>query len=259
MSKVTYSRNQMRQMSVQDFADKALGNCEKAYKFVLLPESKFVPVTGKSEMVDLDVLERNQLQFGNGGSWIRENSSLHKLFFIVLKRKGKGEYGEILGIQLNGYRPQPREVQNSRQIDPQVRDYFKREDRCGRCAVRIKKSKKNIDHCNGRYNDPDFNPKDPMFFQVLCKKCNTWKRSQCKRCEQTGKRFDARYFPGEKIGWQVGGEKHAGTCLGCILDDFRTWRENLMNPEFQKKIIGIVASQGHFNEDDGGDVDSLPC
>jgi len=76
-----------------------------------------------------------------------------------------------------------------------------------------------IDHCCGRYDDPEYKSEDPLAHQLLCSNCNAWKRDKCQACVKTGHRFDAKRITGEKLGWHEGGREYQGTCRGCYLHD----------------------------------------
>ncbi len=58
-----------------------------------------------------------------------------------------------------------------------------------------------IDHKDGRKDDlrvSDLNTQTFDNFQALCKACNDKKRQICKKCKESGYRFDATKIPGNR-------------------------------------------------------------
>ena len=243
------SMHQIKRMSKEEFAEAILGKCEQAKKYILL--SNFDPATGTCEMVPMETLRENGLQFGNGANWARDGSKLGTMFFVERHK----EKGAIVGVSLKGYRPK-RKVDNSRHIPQEVKNYFRslprHLKRCAWCGRPETKRKQEIDHRCGRYNDPEYDSRDPAFYQLLCKNCNDWKRSFCTKCEKAGKRFDARkIFVGEKLGWHCGGATYEGTCYGCILHGFKQWRSDHFRHNFD--AISLLAAQGAVENPDEDD------
>lgn len=91
-----------------------------------------------------------------------------------------------------------------------------------------------VDHRNGRYNDPKVLSEESQSlddFMCLSRRANLQKRSDCKNCKKTGRRFDARLL-GYPLGWTSGNEIHNGTpegCEGCYWFGPIKFRENLFN------------------------------
>lgn len=222
-----------KRMSVQEFCDYFFGKCEKVHYFLSLPLTNFNPATGMSDRVEL---AQANIEFNNGGTWIRRGSTLDRLLFI---KKFK-EKNKIIALQLTGYRPFSK-APNSRGIAAAVKRYYRGERFCVNCGKRLKNGRdKNHDHKCGSYDKPNFDETDPKNFQMLCQHCNTLKRECCKKCVATGCRFDARRFKGEVLAWQAGGkEKEEGKCEGCYWNDIAAWRENNDNPVFvtRKRIL----------------------
>lgn len=89
-----------------------------------------------------------------------------------------------------------------------------------------------IDHKYGR-EDQDNYPETPLeeHFQPVSRNENHRKREECRRCKETGKRFDARNIPGHTKAFYEGGEKflpHKEGCVGCYLFDPVAYRKAMM-------------------------------
>ena len=77
-----------------------------------------------------------------------------------------------------------------------------------------------VDHKNGMYDDlSNISLEDQKEddFQPLSRPANLAKREHCKKCKDSGKRYDARQL-GYKEGWIVGDE-NTSTCVGCYWFD----------------------------------------
>ena len=91
-----------------------------------------------------------------------------------------------------------------------------------------------VDHKNGRYSDlanisVDSQKKED--FQPLSKSANDAKRQHCKRCVETGKRYNAQRL-GYKEGWIVGDE-NTSNCIGCYWYDPKRFNE-LISKDYKK-------------------------
>ena len=68
-------------------------------------------------------------------------------------------------------------------------------------------------------------------FQPLCKTANDSKRQHCKKCIETGKRYDAK-----RLGYKesyIYGSENSKTCVGCYWNDPRKFNEKI-SENFQK-------------------------
>jgi len=89
-----------------------------------------------------------------------------------------------------------------------------------------------IDHKNGRYNDPRVASKLTQKisdFQALSRSANLSKREDCKVCENTNLRFDAKKI-GYSKSFYSGGKNHNGAingCVGCYWYDVLKFKQNL--------------------------------
>jgi hypothetical protein len=69
----------------------------------------------------------------------------------------------------------------------------------------------------------DINKQTPKDFQPLSKAANNAKREHCKKCKESGVRFDAKNI-GYPVSQYKGNTKYQGTCVGCYWyspSDFR--------------------------------------
>ena len=154
----------------------------------------------------------------NGNHWARGSSYLGKKYIVERKSKGKGN--AITHIQLWGY--------NKAQSERRVSNAIRKEIRKRKCAV-LHVSNIEVDHKDGRYDDPDVNDTKKQKlddFQALSKCVNMAKRQHCKVCKDTGNRFDAKLL-GYKIGQVNGNGKYRGTCVGCYWHDPRRFNASL--------------------------------
>ena len=155
----------------------------------------------------------------NGGSWYRKDGKL-KNFNIKIKKEGKGN--KATSIKLDGYNRDYSRQQ--RTIRKDIRDELKNE----KCAILCIHSQNEVDHKNGKYNDleaMDLKNQKKEDFQTLCKTCNDAKRTHCKRCQDTGERFDAKQL-GYKESFILG-DKYSPNCEGCYWHDPKKFNEKI--------------------------------
>ena len=147
------------------------------------------------------------LQMGNGGDWCRDDGSLGSKYNIRRIKDGN----RIGAVQLMGYN-------NKQVIEKTIPGKIRQQLKDKRCRV-LSTSNVEIDHKDGRRDDP--RPPDELKvgdFQPLSKAANNAKREHCKKCRETGKRFDAKAL-GYRKGQVHGNGKYAGTCVGCYWYD----------------------------------------
>ena len=150
------------------------------------------------------------LKLGNGGSWCRDDGTLAKKYNIIRHKKGRGNKIEF--IQLESYKKNP--------IQKPIPMHIKKALKNKLCVV-LGISNVEIDHKDGRRDDPrlnDANKVEISDFQPLSKAVNAAKRQHCKKCRETGKRFDATKLGYEKAQVKGGGD-YNGTCIGCYWYD----------------------------------------
>lgn len=152
------------------------------------------------------------LQFGNGGDWCRDSSSLAQ-YYNIERRKDKGK---ITHVRLHGLRKQ----RSSKPIPEKIRKVICAKECCV-TAVGASGNKIQCDHKDGRQDDPRLN--DPSLvteddFQPLHQAVNSAKRQHCKECKETNSRFDAKRL-GYSVSQIKGNGEYRGTCIGCYWHD----------------------------------------
>ncbi len=97
-----------------------------------------------------------------------------------------------------------------------------------------------IDHKDGRKDDlrvSDLNTQTFDDFQALCKACNDKKRQICKKCKESGYRFDATKIPGNRYPFYEGAFEYDG-CVGCYQYDpiqyRKTCNDSIFDEGYQK-------------------------
>lgn len=171
-----------------------LENCNIDYK------------TGYSDCVSYTKLDTLGLKTTNGGDWCRTDGTLGKYFNIDRKK----EKGKIVSVQLVGYS----KSKVHKTISKNIRELFKN----ARCKILdIYGNNIEIDHKDGR---KDIDPKDQHSdnFQPLHKTANDAKRTHCKKCKETGIRYDAKNL-GYSVSQWIGTSEYKGSCVGCFWYD----------------------------------------
>jgi hypothetical protein len=153
---------------------------------------------------------------GNGSAVFQNDRGLGKKYLIVKdKRSGKIEAVKLIGWASHNQTTRaahiPSGIRRKIMLVPKKR-----------CSVCFTGSKLQIDHKDGRKSTViNVNVNNPNEYQLLCQHCNVVKREVCKKCEQTGQRYDARPH-GFKKGWTVGNIKYhpiGQGCTGCYWHD----------------------------------------
>ena len=173
------------------------------------------PEEGFSRSISIDELIKIHSDFRstNGNQWARsDNSWLGKKYIIIRTHKN----GSVNSIKLDGFNNNS--VNKYRGIKADIVKALKNK-KC--CILDIRSSKGNeIDHKNGKYDSlTNINSSNQKIgdFQVLSKAANDAKRQHCKKCKETGKRYDAR-----RIGYTsafIVGNENSKTCVGCYWYD----------------------------------------
>ncbi|TSA86902.1 restriction endonuclease [Helicobacter mehlei] len=156
-----------------------------------------------------------ELQLGNGGSWLRPSSSLAKKYKIEVD-KSQSSGNSIDRIRLVGFNTKP---QFNQAIRKDIVDALKNKP-CVMCGIRgnSENTKIEIDHKDGRKNDlrvADIKSQRLEDFQPLCKADNDAKRQICKKCKETGQRWNAEQISGHLYSFYKG-DAHYTEKLGCV-------------------------------------------
>ncbi len=176
----------------------------KAHKFF---EIANVDEDGFSDIVQRSVLAEYGLNTTNGGDWCRTDGTLG-LVFNIERAKSKGK---ISSVRLCGYRKNTFE----RRVDKMMREKYRKLP----CVVlAVSSGHVEVDHKDGRYDRYGKLSENPLDYQPLHKCANDAKRTHCKRCKETGVRFNARLL-GYFVSQYKGGEKYSGSCIGCYWYD----------------------------------------
>lgn len=155
----------------------------------------------------------------NGGSWYRKDGPLGKEFNISITRKGN----KAETIKLDG-KNKDRITMQKRNINTKIVKELKKE----KCVILAIGSQIEIDHKNGKYNDTellDVKTQKKEDFQPLSKAANNAKRTHCKRCKESGKRFDAKQL-GYKESF-ICGDESSPNCEGCYWYDPKKFNEEI--------------------------------
>ena len=150
----------------------------------------------------------------NGLSWGRQDTFP---YLLELKR----EKGRIVSYKCVGFNRVP-----NKSIKKEIKDFVSKK----RCLL-LGTTKPEVDHKNGRYNNPRVNNKSTQRkddFQPLGQAANKAKRQACKNCKSTNKRFDAKKLGFEKS-FLVGEEAYLESpdgCVGCFWYDVREFQRS---------------------------------
>ena len=188
-------------------------------------EKMFIKNQGFSPNIPMDQLEGYHHSFHttNGGDWCRVGQSyLGKKYNIINEKKG----GKIVAVKCDGYN-------KNTKIKPDIKSDIVKKIRNKRCAILDISTNIECDHKDGMKDDWRLNDKSLQSlddFQPLCKTANDAKRGHCKKCKETGKRYDAK-----QLGYSesyVYGNKNSKTCVGCYWYDPKEF-----NREISKDFI----------------------
>ena len=180
--------------------------------------------TANTRWVDVDELVDIHRSFktSNGSSWARaDRSYLGNKYHIERKHVGRS----LSAIRLK--EPNGNKLRSKRQISNKIRKQLANQP----CVFCGRHHNLEVDHKDGRYdNENNASTKTQRLedFQSLCKGCNDLKREECKRCRQTGERFDATslHYP---VSWTSGGKEwdEGHGCKGCYWYDIEKFRSAL--------------------------------
>jgi len=185
---------------------------------------KYSPVDefGFSEKTFFDIFDAkdDKLKPNNGVGWKRDAEAIFKVETWL------GENGLTIAYKFNGFNFDYEH--KNRYIRDDIKKIISKQ-KCAHCNTRTKIE---VDHKNGRYDDKEVlnsitqNLSD---FQPLCNKCNKIKRNSCKRCKENCIRYDASFL-GYGISLTSGNLEYndAIGCVGCYWFDLLDFKSRLI-------------------------------
>lgn len=171
-----------------------------------------LPVDGVSDWFDIDTINTAltdagyKPDTGNGSTLFNDDRGLGKKYILNKMYLD----GSLYAVKLEGYK-QALKVR----IPDKVRKYYSGSP----CVVCGTSHQIEIDHKDGVKKETD----KIEDFQPLCKHCNGRKREVCKKCRETGHRFDATTLGFSKPVLS-GDVLYAGSCIGCFWYDPKVFR-----------------------------------
>jgi hypothetical protein len=133
----------------------------------------------------------DKLRAGLSGNGVAFRRTAERYFKVhIIKEKGKA-----VGYQFRGYNVE--NTATNREIKNTIRKVLNKFP-CAHCGTPNTVHKRHqIDHKNGRYDNDavlDVTRQQLSDFQPLCSNHNALKRTSCKRCKETGVRYDAQFM-----------------------------------------------------------------
>jgi hypothetical protein len=174
---------------------------------------------GFSDMVPREIFEKCGLNTTNGGDWCRTDGPLGKKYNVYREHANGKPNGKIIGVQLQGH------IKNTfeRKTHKIIKTLFKKSP----CVVlAITSGYMEIDHKDGRYDAYGKLSTDVADYQPLHKCVNDAKRTHCRKCKETGIRFDARIL-GFSVSQYKGRSEYSGSCIGCYWYDPIEFNKNV--------------------------------
>ncbi len=162
----------------------------------------------------------------NGNTWARSNTSYLGKKYIINRPQRKGK---VFAVSLEGPNYSHK---GNRNIKKEIWSDIKRKN----CVILGIGEGIEVDHKNGKYDNLDgILPENQSIddFQPLSKAANIAKRTHCKKCNDDGKRYDARLL-GYKEGW-IRGDENTISCVGCYWYDPKTFNQE-MTKDYEKVL-----------------------
>lgn len=175
-------------------------------------EKMYIQDMGFSPSITMDELQKYHHSFytTNGGDWCRSNQGyLGTKYNIERERRNN----RIFAIKADGFN-------KNTKINQSIRSDIYKEIKSKRCAILDISTNTEVDHKDGMKDDWRLNDKSLQKledFQPLSKTANDAKRQHCKKCLETGKRYNAK-----KLGYSEAytfGNENSKTCVGCYWYD----------------------------------------
>lgn len=175
-------------------------------------EKMYVKEEGFSEYIPMEKLEKchHSYHTTNGGDWCRTDQSYLGKKYIIRRDK---KSGKIAAVKTDGFNKKTK-------IDQSIRNDIVKNIQSKRCVILDISTNIECDHKDGMKNDWRLNNKENQKledFQPLTKTANDAKRQHCKKCLETGKRYDAK-----RLGYSesyIYGDEKTTTCTGCYWYD----------------------------------------
>lgn len=175
-------------------------------------EKMFIQDMGFSPSVTMEELQKYHHSFytTNGGDWCRSNQGyLGTKYNIERERRNN----RIFSIKADGFN-------KNTKINQSIRADIYKNIKAKRCAILDISTNTEVDHKDGMKDDWRLNDKSMQKledFQPLSKTANDAKRQHCKKCLETGKRYNAKRL-GYSESYTFGNES-SKTCVGCYWYD----------------------------------------
>lgn len=168
--------------------------------------TRAIPLSELAEKIHPDFKTKN------GRDWSRRDRGYLGEKYIVINILP--DENNVASVKLEGLNKNS--VERYRHIRNEIRLNISSQ----RCRILDVGTNIEVDHKNGMYDDlSNISLEDQKEddFQPLSRPANLAKREHCKKCKDSGKRYDARQL-GYKEGWIVGDE-NTSTCVGCYWFD----------------------------------------
>lgn len=191
-------------------------------------EKLYIKEEGFSPSIPMEVLEKIHHSFHttNGGDWCRSDQSYLGKKYNIVREKQKGR---IYAIKADG-------CNKNTKINQSIRSDILKEIQSQRCVILDVSTNIECDHKDGMKDDWRLNDKlnqKSSDFQPLSKAANDAKRGHCKRCVETGERYDAKQL-GYKESY-IFGTKSSKTCVGCYWYDPKKFNQKI-SENFEKEV-----------------------
>ena len=166
---------------------------------------------GVSRWVTYDEWTAAGLKHDNGSQWCQADRGVGVKYTFEKQYATINGHRRVAAIRLTGLKKNKEDAgYRDHSIPADIRNEIVQRP----SAILYVRSQNECDHKDGRY---PVKVASPMDFQCLSKAENDAKRQHCKRCRETGERFDARVL-GYLLGW-IKGDIHSPFCEGCYWYD----------------------------------------
>ncbi len=156
---------------------------------------------------------------GNGSAHLQKDRGIGLTYEI----EKSPTVGKIVQVRCVGFASR-RHTHKAKNIPEEVRRFLKGSP-CASCGTT---NGIEIDHKDGNKQELANPTKED--FQALCEHCNKIKRERCKKCNETGRRFDATSL-GYSVSYTYGNsrfDKKEPRCRGCYYSSPFDFRQQLL-------------------------------